>query len=80
MTVVVRLFASYAERFGRDRLDMSIRAGTTVADVVALLRLVPGGSSLPRIPLVAVNSSYASDTTVIHHGDEIALIPPVAGG
>lgn len=80
MTVVVRLFAFYAERFGHDRLDVSIPAGATVADVVASLRSLPGGVSLPLNPLVAVNSTYASDQTVIHQGDEIALIPPVAGG
>ena len=29
---------------------------------------------------IAVNSSYADDTTVLHSSDEIAIIPPVSGG
>lgn len=29
---------------------------------------------------VAVNNSYADDTTVIDTYDEVALIPPVSGG
>ena len=30
--------------------------------------------------LVAVNRSYARSETVLAHGDEVAIIPPVAGG
>jgi molybdopterin converting factor small subunit len=32
------------------------------------------------MPLVAVNEQYASRTRELQSGDEIALIPPVAGG
>jgi len=32
------------------------------------------------LPLVAVNCSYASKGTAVRDGDEVALIPPVAGG
>lgn len=30
--------------------------------------------------MVAVNNEYATDTTAIKEGDEIAIIPPVSGG
>ena len=29
---------------------------------------------------IAVNGEYATNETIIHEGDEIALIPPVSGG
>ena len=37
-------------------------------------------SALPPSPLLAVNQSYASPSAVVHGGDEVAIIPPVAGG
>ena len=49
------------------------------------LRIAPPGGQqpqriLPAAPLVAVNERYASLDSVINEGDEVALIPPVAGG
>jgi molybdopterin converting factor small subunit len=35
---------------------------------------------MPQQPLVAVNLTYASGDHVLADGDEVALIPPVAGG
>ncbi|MYJ67599.1 MAG: MoaD/ThiS family protein [Gemmatimonadetes bacterium] len=35
---------------------------------------------MPRRAAVAVNRSYANGDTVLSEGDEVALIPPVAGG
>jgi len=80
MTVTVRLFASYAEKLGRSELELTMPHGSTVADVVRSVNELPGGGGLPPAPLVAVNLSYAPSQTVIENGDEVAIIPPVAGG
>jgi molybdopterin converting factor small subunit len=32
------------------------------------------------MPLVAVNLQYATGDLIVREGDEVALIPPVAGG
>ena len=80
MTVTVRLFASYAEVLGRSQLELTMPDGSTVADVVRSVNELPGGSALPPAPLVAVNYTYASSTKPLVNGDEIAIIPPVAGG
>ncbi|HZJ00517.1 MAG TPA: MoaD/ThiS family protein [Gemmatimonadaceae bacterium] len=80
MTVTVRLFASYAESLGRSELSLDLGASATVADVVNAIAAMPGASRLPPAPLVAVNCSYAVTTTNLSDGDEIAFIPPVAGG
>ncbi len=80
MTVTVLFFASYADRLGRASLDLELPPGSTVEHVLSSVRLLPGASLLPPSPLVAVNRSYASATTLLSEGDEVALIPPVAGG
>jgi molybdopterin converting factor small subunit len=80
MTVPVLLFASYADAFGARRIDVPVTAPCAVTDVVAAMRQLPGGDRLPASPLVAVNRSWVQDDAVIQPNDEIAVIPPVAGG
>jgi molybdopterin synthase sulfur carrier subunit len=79
-TVTVQLFASYAESFGGATLEIPLESGSTVADLLDNLRLLPGASILPDSPRVAVNRRFASVDQLIDARDEIALIPPVAGG
>jgi molybdopterin converting factor small subunit len=80
MTVTVLLFASYADAIGRPTLDLVLPAGATVGDVVHRVVSLPGGDRVPPAPLVAVNERYASLDQRLAGGDEVALIPPVAGG
>ncbi len=80
MRVRVRFFASYAEAFGRQEMGLDLEAGASVADCVAAIRADPAASRLPPSPLVAVNQRYARPETPLAEGDEVALIPPVAGG
>lgn len=74
------LFASYAEAFGRDRLDVELADGAVVADLVDALRARPEGARLPPRPMVAVNLRYAAWSQPLGSSDEVAVIPPVAGG
>lgn len=81
MTIQVLLFASYREMAGASRLEVEVPAGSTVAAVVATLRERGGGlASLPADPPVAVNRTWAPSDTPLEDGDEVALLPPVAGG
>jgi molybdopterin converting factor subunit 1 len=80
MSITVLLFASYADMLGAPSLAVDLPAGSTVADLVAQLRGRPGADRLPASPLVAVNQRYASPSSLVHAGDEVAIIPPVAGG
>lgn len=80
MTVTALLFASYADAFGSPSIELALRPGATIADAVATLRAMPGGASLPAAPVVAINLAYADGNRVLEPGDELALIPPVAGG
>jgi molybdopterin converting factor small subunit len=80
MTVTVLLFASYADALGKSSIQMHIAPGSTVRDVLNELSAMPGGDRLPPKPLVAINEEYASASTELRGGEEVAVIPPVAGG
>jgi molybdopterin synthase catalytic subunit len=72
----VRLFAVLRERAGSDSLELDLDEGATVGDAIRALAPVAG-----EMPFrVAVNREYASDSTPIAEGDELAAIPPVSGG
>jgi molybdopterin converting factor small subunit len=79
-TVKVQLFASYADLLGASTIELPLSSGSTVQDLVDRIRMLPGASRLPSTPKVAVNRSIAVASAVLRAGDEIALIPPVAGG
>jgi molybdopterin converting factor subunit 1 len=79
-TVRVLLFASYADALGTSSIDVELGSASTVRDVLASVRLRAGASRLPPAPLVAVNESYASLDQAVTEHDEVAIIPPVAGG
>lgn len=76
----VLLFASYADAFGASSVTVSVDEPATTADLVGALRALPGGSVLPETPLVAIDRRFARGIVPVHPDQEIALIPPVAGG
>ena len=80
MTVTVLLFASYADAVGRSTIELDLEAGATVRDVLDQVRQMGNATRLPPAPMVAVNEQYASRDRELKAGDEVALIPPVAGG
>lgn len=80
VTLHVLLFARYAELLGQDTLTVTLPAPATVGDLIARVRAEPGGTGLPARVLAAVNLVQASDATPIAEADEVALLPPLAGG
>ena len=80
MTVAVLLFASYADVLGGDRITVDVPTGASVRDLLDRVRCLPGADRLPPAPMVAVNQQYATAQQRLTPGDEVALIPPVAGG
>lgn len=73
------LFASYADAFGSAEVPLLLVVGSTVGDAVAAVR-ARAPAAIPAHPLVALNERYARYEDALANGDEIALIPPVAGG
>lgn len=81
--VRVRLlfFAVLRDIAGRDETELDLPPGTRAREVWQQLRdqhAKLAGFAQP--PLTAINESYASPDDELHDGDELAFIPPVAGG
>lgn len=81
MHVHTRFFAIYRDLVGASELSVDLSEGASVRDLVAQLRARGGGfAALPTTPAIALNRTYASVDATLADGDEVAFIPPVAGG
>ncbi len=81
MKIRTLFFAVYRDVAGTDEMEVELPGGSSVADLVGRLRASGGSwSALPPAPAVAVNMDYAPLSTGLSDGDEVAFIPPVAGG
>lgn len=81
MSIQALFFAAYRDLLGTKSLTVDLPDGATVADlVVELRRRGAPFSALPEEPAVAVNRAYALPNEQLQAGDEVAFIPPVAGG
>ena len=81
VTVRLRYLARYAELLGVESEELALAAPTTVGDVVTAVRAKHlAASQLPAKPLCAVNFRQALWGDPVAAGDEVALLPPVAGG
>jgi molybdopterin converting factor subunit 1 len=80
-TVRTLFFAAYRDLLGVRELEVEMAEGATVRDLVAELRSRGGPfGQLPATPAVAVNRTYVEGAEPLKSGDEVAFIPPVAGG
>jgi len=74
-------FASYRDLVGVGQMSLDVPDGCTVSDLVGVLRARGRPfDALPADPAVAVNRTYSGPGTRLASGDEVAFIPPVAGG
>jgi MoaE-MoaD fusion protein len=78
MQVKLLLFASYKDAVGTSELTLELPAGARALDAVTQLRDRHAG--IPERPVVAINLDYSSLDDPLSDGDELALLPPVAGG
>ena len=81
MKVRIRLFGAVSERAGLDEETLDIPDGATTGDLLRLVakRYPSTAGLLPQLA-VAVNLELASRTATLSDDDEVALLPPVAGG
>jgi len=81
MRIRLRLFGAVREAVGSKELELSLTPGACVADLRALLlRQFPGLLPLDARVRVSVNRELADGEAPLADGDEVALLPPVAGG
>lgn len=81
MKVEVRLFGGLAARAGAGRIAVDVPEGATAASVVTAVGAEqPDLRGLLPSAMVAVNLEVVPVTSPIRAEDEVALLPPVAGG
>lgn len=80
LTVRVLLFASYADLFGFDSVELTFQPPASIGDALDRLRSLPGGACLPPKPMCALNLTHSRPDAALSGGDELAILPPLAGG
>lgn len=81
MKISVLYFAVFRERLARDEETLELASGATVRDAIdALAGKHAAIAALRGKFRVAVNQDFSDDDHPLADGDELALIPPVAGG
>lgn len=78
MKVTVLLFARLKREAGTESVTLDLPEGSTVRDVSSTVE-ERFGLSL-RGCMAAVNEQYSRPDTALNDGDEVAFLPPVAGG
>jgi molybdopterin converting factor subunit 1 len=77
----IKLFAVVRDRLGRDTERLEIDGPLTAGDVLSLLTTRhPDLAPVLGQCRVAVNRVFVASSAPVAEGDEVALIPPVAGG
>ena len=80
MKIKVVLLGQYRSAASVNEFLLEIPSGATAAFVVARLRAESLQPVIPNEPVVALNYEQSSLESVLKDGDELALLPPVAGG
>lgn len=79
-TIRLLAFARYAELLGCSTMEIALPEPPTVDRLIEVVRALPGGEGLPPAVLVAVNARQAGGADHVAPGDEVAILPPMAGG
>ena len=81
MQVRILFFGMLKDLVGRNREEIELPEGSSVAEVLAHYESqVPGLKKWFSSVALAVNQQYVGPNTKLRAGDEIALMPPVSGG
>ncbi|MEA2491864.1 MAG: MoaE-MoaD fusion protein [Acidobacteriota bacterium] len=81
MKVRLLFFAVLRDIAGTGETELDLPDGTTARAVWESLRVRHAQlADYATPPMTAINEEYASADAVLREGDELAFIPPVAGG
>ncbi|MDQ6767013.1 MAG: MoaD/ThiS family protein [Candidatus Eremiobacteraeota bacterium] len=79
--MTVRFFASHREATGLSSYVANVGEGTSAEETLrSLYGQFPKLQALTGSIAFAVNRQQVPATTVLRDGDELALLPPMAGG
>lgn len=81
MELSIQLFGIFKERIGEEKISISTPSSINSSELKALLEVKYDIVKEVQHYMLAVNQVYSGDESVaLNENDEIALIPPVAGG
>ena len=81
MRVNLLYFASFRDAAGLSEQVRELPEGTRVGQLWnTVAREIPRLAAFPAMPPAAVNREYVDGDTLLRDGDEVAFLPPVAGG
>ena len=81
MNVRLLYFAVLRDITGTSEAEVSLSEGVRAGEVWQDLRgRYAQLAEYRKPPMIAINETYASPDTILRDGDELAFIPPVAGG
>ena len=81
MNIRLLYFASFRDARGLDEETRSVAAGTTVGALWEELKIGNEHfARFSRMPAAAVNCEYVPASRPLAEDDEVAFLPPVAGG
>jgi len=77
MNIHIRLYSVARHRNGQivDRLTLDLPAGSRIGDALAALEINPDLE-----PVLSLNEALSDENALLGDGDEVAVIPAVAGG
>jgi len=81
--VIIKFFAVMKKLVGRESMEIKISSPTTLRDILnqvekdvpKIRQIIKEGRSL-----ISINQEMADENTIVNSGDEIAILPPFAGG
>ena len=77
MSIKVKFFASFTERYGRDTVEVEYAPNMTLTDV---WRAATNDALVPDSAMMAVNMEYSDIDNTVADGDEVGFFPPISGG
>ena len=81
MQIRVLVFGALKDMFGRSADTLDLPEGACVEAVLShYARQTPRFVDLLPSLAVSVNQEYSAPDSILHPGDEVALLPPVSGG
>jgi MoaD family protein len=81
MKIHVQFFSRLRDVIGNEHLDLDLKAGATVSDLLAeLFARFPTLRTWERSILMGAGVEFVDRDYVLKEGDKISIMPPVQGG